>query len=131
MMKDDIYKKKLSEFSILIGLGFPIIIGWILPVISGHSFRTWTLWVGIAFLIMGRVKPYSLIYPYIGWMTIGRFLGLINSYIFLGLVFIIVVQPIALIMKFTGYDPLRKKRGKLNSYREEKTNYKINLTRIF
>jgi hypothetical protein len=130
-MKDDILKKKLSEFSILIGLGFPIIIGWILPVISGHSFRIWTLWVGIAFLIMGRVKPYSLIYPYIGWMTIGRFLGLINSYIFLGLVFIIVVQPIALIMKFVGYDPLKTKKRNEMSYRENKSNHKVNLSKPF
>ena len=119
-MKDDNLKKKLSEFSILIGLGFPIIIGWILPAIRGHIFMTWTLWIGITFIILGRVKPSSLVYPYIGWMTLGRVLGLINSYIILGLVFIIVVQPIALIMKFIGYDPLRKNRGKLNSYREEK-----------
>ena len=131
MMKDGISKKQLSEFGVLIGLGFPIIIGWILPVIGGHLFRKWTLWIGIPFLILGRVKPRSLLYPYRGWMALGHVLGWINSRIILGLVFILVLQPIALIMKFVGYDPLRKKKGKLNSYREDKADYKINLTRIF
>ena len=130
-MKVSIAKKQLREFGFLIGLGFPILIGWIIPAISGHFFRTWTLWIAIPFLITGILKPRLLFYPYKGWMALGLALGWINSRIILGLVFLLVLQPIALIMKFVGHDPLKIKKSNERSYRENKSNHKINLTRVF
>ena len=65
-------------------------------------------------------------------MAIGLALGWINSRIILGLIFLLVLQPISLIMKIVGYDPLRKKRkGNELSYRESKKGYEVNLNRIF
>ena len=52
MNKKQISKKMLKDFGILIGLGFPLIIGFIIPFISGHSFRIWTLFFGITSLIL-------------------------------------------------------------------------------
>ena len=129
-MNEKIYKKQLKEFSIVFGFGLPIIFGIIIPLISGHGFRVWTFFIGIFILIIGVLKPRSLIYPYKVWMWIGHFLGWLNSHLILGLVFLIVVQPIALIMKFFGYDPLRLKRNDNISYREIKDN-NVDLTRIF
>ena len=108
MKKSSISKKQLREFGFLIGFGFPILIGWIIPAIGGHLFRTWTLWISIPSLIIGILKPRLLFYPYKGWMALGLALGWINSRIILGLVFLLVLQPIALIMKFVGHDPLRE-----------------------
>ena len=129
-MKEIISKKQLKEFSIIFGLGLPIVIGIIIPLISGHAFRTWTFFIGIITLTIGYLKPSFLLYPYKVWMWIGHVLGWLNSRIILGLIFLIVLQPIALIMKFFGYDPLRLKKNKNISYREHKDN-KIDLTRIF
>ena len=39
-------------------------------------------------------------------MKIGNALGWINSRIILGFIFVLVVQPIALIMNISGYDPV-------------------------
>ena len=130
-MKSSISKKQLREFGILIGLVIPIFIGWILPAISGHPFRIWTLWISIPFLILGILKPKLLTYTYMVWMKFGNALGWINSRIILGLVFLLVLQPIALIMRVLGYDPLRNKPNKKETYRESKENCKIDLTRIF
>ena len=132
IMKESISKKQLQEFGLLIGFGFPIIIGWIIPSIIGHFFRMWTLWISIPFLIIGILKPRLLFYPYKLWMVIGVALGWINSRIILGLIFLLVLQPISLIMKIFGYDPLRKKsQGNEISYRESKKGYEVNLNRIF
>ena len=109
-MKGSIYKKQLREFGFLIGFGFPILIGWVLPSIGGHLFRSWTLWIGIPSLMIGIFNPRLLFYPYKGWMKIGHVLGSVNSRIILGLVFLLVLQPIALIMRCFGYDPLRLKK---------------------
>ena len=130
-MKISISKKQLREFGFLIGLGIPIFIGWIIPSIGGHVFKSWTLWVGIPSLLVGILKPDLLLYPYKGWMALGHALGWINSRIILGLIFLVVLQPIALLMRAFGHDPLRKKQSNKSSYREHRINHKIDLTRIF
>ena len=130
-MKYDVSKKQLKEFGLLIGFTLPILFGLIFPSLGGHNFRAWTLWVGISFFILAIVKPKLLFYPYIAWMKLGNILGWINSHIMLGLVFFVVLQPIALIMKIFGHDPLRMKKNDQKSYRELKTYHKINLKRIF
>tara|TARA_B100000579_G_C22530367_1_gene710430 strand:- start:283 stop:678 length:396 start_codon:yes stop_codon:yes gene_type:complete len=131
MIKNPISQKQLREFGFLIGLGFPIIIGWLIPAIGGHVFRYWSLFVGIPLFILGVLKPSFLYYPYKIWISLGHALGWVNSRIILGLVFIVVLQPIALIMRVFGYDPLRKKKSNEISYKEKKEHHKIDLTRIF
>ena len=131
MQKSSISQKQLREFGFLIGFGLPIIFGWMIPAITGHIFRYWTLWVGCLSLMLVILRPRLLFYPYKAWMTLGHALGWVNSRIILGLVFILVLQPIALVMKVFGYDPLRKKKCSAKSFRENKANHKINLTRIF
>ena len=124
-------KKQLREFGLLIGFGFPFLIGWIIPALAGHTFRIWTLWIALPSLITGLMKPGLLFYPYKWWMALGLALGWINSRIILGLVFFLVLQPIALIMKFVGYDPLKTKKRNEMSYRENKSNHKVNLAKPF
>ena len=130
-MRETISKKQLREFGILIGFGVPLIIGWLLPTLLGHEFRAWTLWIGVPGLFLGLTSPHLLHYPYKIWMALGHTLGWVNSHIILGLVFIFVVQPIAYIMRLTGYDPLRRRRKGEKTYRENKQNHHIDLTRIF
>ena len=109
--------KKYKEFGYLVGLGFPLIIGYLIPYFSGHSFATWTLFFGIPLLIIGIIKPIFLKYPYKVWMKIGHILGWINSKLVLGMVYIIVLQPISLIMKLLGHDPLKKINKQIKNYR--------------
>ncbi len=130
-MKESISKKQLREFGLLVGFCFPLIIGWIIPVIGGHLFKAWTLGVGLPLLVLGIFAPNTLIYPYKFWMNLGLILGWINSRIILGIIFIFILEPISLVMRFIGYDPLRlKKKGK-KTYKENKKNHKIDLKRIF
>ena len=130
-MRETISKKQLREFGLLIGFGFPILLGWVLPSLFGHEFRAWTLWVGIPGLILGLMAPRLLHHPYKVWMALGHALGWVNSHIILGLVFILVLQPIAYIMRLTGYDPLKRRRKEEKTYRENRQKHQTDLTRIF
>ena len=130
-MKEIISNKRLREFGLLIGFGFPLLIGWLIPVLTGHGFRVWTLWIGFPGLLIGLTSPHLLYYPYKFWMKLGVILGWVNSRIILGLVFIIVLQPISFVMRLIGYDPLRSRRKGEKTYREKRQNYQIDLTRIF
>ena len=130
-MKKSISYKKLREFGLLIGLGFPLLIGWLIPAITGHGLRAWTLWVGFLGLLIGLTSPSLLYYPYKFWMQLGLILGWINSRIVLGLVYMIVLLPIAFIMRLIGYDPLRTKQRGEKTYREKRENHQTDLNRIF
>ena len=130
-MKEIISKKQLREFGLLIGFGFPLFIGWLIPALTGHGFRAWTLWVGFLGLISGITFPSALYYPYKFWMKLGLTLGWVNSRIILGLVFIIVLLPISVLMRLIGYDPLQTKLKEEKTYRKTRKSYKTDLTRIF
>ena len=131
-MKEIISKKQLTEFGLLMGFSIPLLIGWFIPLIGGHTFRFWTLFIGIPFLLLGIIKPSLLYFPYKTWMKIGTILSFINSYLILGLVFLLVLQPISFLMKCIWYDPLRQNNKNIQkSYKEYKLNHKIDLKRIF
>tara|TARA_Y100001968_G_C19369611_1_gene724396 strand:- start:725 stop:1117 length:393 start_codon:yes stop_codon:yes gene_type:complete len=130
-MNQKISTKKLRNFGYLIGFGLPLIIGLIIPLITGYSFREWTLWISIPTLLIGIFSPNILLKPYQAWIKLGHLLGFINSHIILGIVFFTILQPISLIMRTFGYDPLRTKKSNLLSYKESKKGTKVDLTRIF
>ena len=130
-MTNKISKKQLRDFGLLIGFGLPLIVGWLIPSITGHGFRAWTLWMSIPTLVIGVLSPRILRKPYQAWMQLGNLLGYVNSRIILGLVFIAVLQPIAFVMRAFGYDPLRVKKSNLLSFKENKKGSKVDLTRIF
>ena len=130
-MKEIISKKQLREFGLLIGFGFPLLIGWLIPALTGHGLREWTLWVGLIGLIIGLTSPRLLYYPYKFWMKLGLILGWVNSRIILGLVYMIVLIPIAFVMCIIRYDPLRTKRKGEKTYREKRKEHQTDLTRIF
>ena len=124
-------KKQLREFGLLIGFGFPLLIGWLIPALSSHGLRVWTLWVGFLGLLIGMTSPILLYYPYKFWMKLGLTLGWVNSRIILGLFYIIVLLPIAFVMLLIGYDPLRTKQNREKTYREKRKDHKTDLTHIF
>ena len=130
-MTNKLSKKQLRDFGYLIGFGLPFIMGWLIPSITGHAFRAWTLWISLPTLVLGIISPRILQKPYQAWMFLGYLLGYVNSRIILGIVFMTVLLPIALVMRAFGYDPLRYKKSNLLSFKESKKGAKIDLTRIF
>ena len=86
-MNNHIPKKTLRQFGFLICFAFPFLIGWFLPLLGGHPFRVWTLFISMPAGILGILRPGLLLYPYRAWMKLGHILGWVNSRIILGLVF--------------------------------------------
>ena len=125
-------RKQLREFGLLIGIVFPLLFGWLLPALHLHPFRLWTLWIALPALMLALLAPRLLAAPYRAWMALGHGLGWINGHIILGAVFVLVLQPIAALMRLGGHDPLRRQiRREQDSYREHRNSHAINLERIF
>ena len=130
--KVTITKRTLREFGFIFGVGLPLIIGWLIPLLFGHAPRIWTLFVGLPTLILSVLFPNFLKLPYKVWMKIGLILGWINSKIILGIVFFLILIPISIMMKLFKHDPLnRKQSNNISTYRELLSNHKIDLTKIF
>ena len=123
--------KQLRDFGLLLGVAFPLLLGWFLPAMRSHSFQTWTLWIGIPALSLGLLAPSTLIWPYKGWMALGHALGWINGHIILGAVFLLVLQPIAAAMRIKGYDPLRRRPTNNNTYKETVSERNLDFKRPF
>jgi hypothetical protein len=124
-------RKQLREFGLLIGIVLPILFGWLGPSLRGHPAPAWPFVLGVPALVLGLVWPAALALPYRGWMALGHALGWVNSHLILGLVFVLLVQPIALLKRLTGADPLRRRFEDRDTYREPHAPGRINLQRIF
>ena len=123
---------QLRQFGLLLGFLMPLFFCVLLPALHRQSAPLWPIAVGIILILLGWLAPESLTLAYRGWMALGRILGYINSHLILGVVFIVVLQPIALIMRCLGHDPLRRRWDKSsNSYREVVQGRRTNLKQPF
>jgi hypothetical protein len=64
-------------------------------------------------------------------MALGHGLGWVNGHLILGAIFVLVLQPIAFVMRLRGHDPLQRRFNGGNSYREVRQQRSINLNKIF
>ena len=124
-------KQQLRHFGLMLGLLLPLVFSLIWPWLHQTASPTWPILLGSLFVATGLIAPKQLQQPYKLWMLLGHGLGWINSHLILGAVFVFVLQPIAYVMRLTGYDPLKRKRAGLESYREQAKNKSVDLTRIF
>jgi hypothetical protein len=110
-------RKGLREFGLvtggivagLFGLFFP----WLLE-------RSWPLWPWIVFGVLGiwgLVAPMSLRPVYRGWMRVGLLLSKVMTPLIMGIVFFLLITPVAFIMKLLGNDPMARDFDDSDSYR--------------
>jgi hypothetical protein len=124
--------RQLREFGLVVGGLIIALFCWLLPALHRHPPAIWPLWIGAPLMILGLMAPRLLHQPYRGWMALGHALGWVNGRIVLGLVYWLVLQPIALVMRLAGHDPLRRRFGPdYSTYREVRKSTPINLTTPF
>jgi len=121
--------RQLREFGIVVGSLIMVFLGWLLPALHRHPPAIWPLWIGAPLFSLGLVAPRLLRQPYRAWMALGHALGWVNGHLILGLVYVVVLQPIALVMRLLGHDPLRRHWDpNATTYREVREPKPINLT---
>ena len=81
--------------------------------------------MGLFLLILALFKPF-MYYPFRRLIEIiGNFMGIVNTYVLLTLIFVLLFIPIGLILKMTGKDSLKRKwDSKAPSYWIERLNSK-------
>ena len=125
-------KQQLRNFGLTLGLFLPLVFSLIWPWLHNTASPTWPIVLGSLCIAMGLIAPKQLQRPYALWMLLGHGLGWINSHLILGLVYLVVLQPIAIAMRLLGHDPLRRSwKPELDSYRESCADKTVNLERPF
>ena len=129
MNKDGIKIGTNKSFGIVFFLVFIIIS--LYPVLNGENIRVWSLIISIIFLVLGLINS-KLLNPLNKiWFTFGLLLGKIVSPIVMGIIFFLVVTPIALFMKLLKKDMLNLKFNKKNTYWIEKPGPKSKMKNQF
>ena len=101
------------------------------PLINQGEIRIWSVFISLLFLILGMINSKILTPLNKVWFKFGIFLGKIISPIVMGLIFFLVVTPIAVLMRMLKKDLLNLKFNKNNSYWIEKTDPKSSMKNQF
>ena len=126
---DDIKISSNKSFGIVFSIVFLLIA--IYPLINNQELRVWSLVIATIFLILGLINSRALTPLNKLWFKFGLLLGRIVSPIIMGLIFFLVVTPIAFMMRIIGKDLLNLKFNKDKSYWIEKTGPKSNMKNQF
>ncbi|MDJ0731368.1 MAG: SxtJ family membrane protein [Crocosphaera sp.] len=111
-------KKGLGDFGLLTGAIIALLFGLALPLLWGYNLPLTPWIIGGTLAIVALFIPQSLAPIYQGWMRVAQVLAWVNSRVILGLIFFIIVTPMALIMKIIKRDPLKRKfEFRLETYR--------------
>ena len=117
------------SFGIVFFIVFLIISLW--PLLNSNEIRIWAFIISLVFLVLGLLNSKILTLLNKIWFKFGIFLGNIISPIVMGLIYFVVVTPIALLLKVFGKDVLSLKKTKSNTYWKNKEKYNSSMKNQF
>jgi len=126
---DDVKISSNRSFGIVFFVVFLIIA--LFPLINDGNIRLWSLFVSLAFLVLGLLNSKFLSPLNKIWFKFGLFLGKIISPIVMGLIFFLVVTPIGILMRILKKDLLNLKMNNNKSYWIEKSEPKSKMRNQF
>ena len=113
----------LRQFGITTGVIVAVLFGVFFPWLLEAGFVLWP-WVLCGLLaLMGLVAPMSLRPVYKIWMRFGLMMSRFTTPLIMGLVFFLVITPVALVMKIMGRDPMKRKLA------HDQTTYRVTSSR--
>lgn len=116
-------KKGLREFGLTTGIAIVVIFGLFFPWLLDIGWPRWPWIIAIPLWFLALLQPLWLRAIYRGWMRFGLLAGRIMTPLVLGIVFFVMISPMALIRRVAGKDPMQRK---LEPGRES---YRVNSTK--
>jgi hypothetical protein len=77
------------------------------PLVHGRELRWWAVALSLAFFAAALIRPALLAPLNRLWFRLGLLLGRVTNPLVMGVVFFLVVTPMAVIMRLRRKDPLR------------------------
>jgi hypothetical protein len=104
------------EFGLVVGGVFVLLSGWWLYRGKFITAIYVTLPLGMLLILLGLLWPRALVLPNRAWMLLAEGLSFVTTRIILGLVFFLVITPIGVLKRLSGWDPLSRRSPRSASY---------------
>ena len=126
---DDIKISSNRSFGIVFFIVFLLIA--LYPLLKGNDLRIWSLLISFIFLALGLINSKILTPLNKLWFKFGLLLGRFISPLIMGIIFFVVVTPIAIIMRLLKKDLLNLKYNKKETYWIDKSGPKSKMKNQF
>lgn len=114
-MKQRSFRRE-REFGLLVGGVFALLGSWWIYRGKFANAAHVTLPLGALLIVFGLFWPRALLLPNKAWMLLAEGLSFVTTRIILGLVFFMVMTPIGVVKRLSGWDPLNRRAGKSDTY---------------
>ena len=104
------------EFGLIVGGVFTLFGTWWMYRGKFLSAAQIVVPLGILLVLLGLIVPRVLVYPNKAWMKLAEGMSYVSSRIILAIIFFLVLTPIGLIKRATGWDPLERRAGSRDTY---------------
>jgi saxitoxin biosynthesis operon SxtJ-like protein len=104
------------EFGLIVGGVLVLLSAWWMYRGKFPSVAHITLPLGAVLMLLGLVLPRMLVWPNKAWMALAGVLSFVSTRIILAFVFFLVVTPIGVVKRLSGWDPLNRRGGPSASY---------------
>ena len=126
---DEIKISSNRSFGIVFFIVFLLIA--LYPLLKDNDLRIWSLVISFIFLILGLINSKILTPLNRLWFKFGLLLGRFMSPLIMGIIFFVVVTPIAIIMRLLKKDLLNLKYNKKETYWIDKSGPKSKMKNQF
>ncbi|HEV7475267.1 MAG TPA: SxtJ family membrane protein [Pyrinomonadaceae bacterium] len=104
------------EFGLVVGGVFVLLGSWWLYREKFLTVAQVFLPLGALLVLLGLIWPRLLILPNRAWMLLAEGMSYVTTRLILALVFYLMVTPIGVIKRLSGWDPLSRRGGRSESY---------------
>ena len=101
-------RKGLREFGLTTGAAIVIIFGLFFPWILELNWPVWPWVIAAPLWLLALVHPLWLRWIYRAWMRFGLLASRVMTPLVLGIVFFVMISPMAMVRRLMGKDPMHR-----------------------
>jgi hypothetical protein len=101
-------RKGLREFGLTTGTAVVVIFGLFFPWLLGLSWPIWPWAIAAPLWLLAIAHPPWLRLVYRGWMRFGLVASRVMTPLVLGIVFFVMISPMAMVRRLMGKDPMQR-----------------------
>ena len=104
------------EFGLIVGGIFVLLSSWWIYRGKFPHVYTVTLPLGAWLVLLGLIFPPALRWPNRAWMALAEVLSFVSTRVILAIVYFLVLTPIGVVKRLSGWDPLHRRAAASDSY---------------
>jgi len=101
-------RKGLRQFGLTTGAAVVVIFGLVFPWMLERDWPVWPWIIAATFWALALIHPLWLRWIYRAWMRFGLLASRIMTPLVLGIVFFVMISPMAMVRRLMGKDPMQR-----------------------